>query len=368
MPPRKSFVSSIGLEPLFNRGSGSSSSSPSTDESDTPKKSWYDYLPLCGTVSLILAPHPSLLYVLVDFHLKTLRQPLLFATHIIITYGLTFLAFSSLIICVSRDPGPVTSNVSSPANGTADDEVGLTEALMPDIDLSEPGRWCRKCWAPKPERTHHCSQCGRCVLKMDHHCPWLGSSCIGHRTYPAFIHFLSSVTLLSIYIAIISISALWYAFHNPFTVNEATPIQELILAFIGIIFTLVIGSFLCYHFYLISTNQTTIENISPFLILRHLPPLRRGGHTLSDPPLEQELSSAQRRLVKDAHGAIRIYDVGWRSNWTQVFGLNRPFGWLIRIWYGGASPGDGRHFSRNRRADEMLARLATELVKIDRNI
>lgn len=29
---------------------------------------------------------------------------------------------------------------------------------------------CKKCIAPKPPRTHHCSVCQRCVLKMDHHC------------------------------------------------------------------------------------------------------------------------------------------------------------------------------------------------------
>lgn len=29
---------------------------------------------------------------------------------------------------------------------------------------------CKKCIAPKPPRTHHCSVCRRCVLKMDHHC------------------------------------------------------------------------------------------------------------------------------------------------------------------------------------------------------
>lgn len=35
-------------------------------------------------------------------------------------------------------------------------------------------RFCRKCRILKPDRAHHCSNCGRCVLKMDHHCPWLG--------------------------------------------------------------------------------------------------------------------------------------------------------------------------------------------------
>ncbi|PBC34906.1 palmitoyltransferase [Apis cerana cerana] len=29
---------------------------------------------------------------------------------------------------------------------------------------------CKKCIKPKPPRTHHCSVCNRCILKMDHHC------------------------------------------------------------------------------------------------------------------------------------------------------------------------------------------------------
>lgn len=140
-----------------------------TSDPDIPQKRWYHYLPLCGkkfirtfvdlptllkyfsidagTVTLILAPHPSLLYVLVDFHLQTLHQPIIFMTHLIITYTLTFMAFSSLIVCVARDPGPANQPPSRlEMSGDGEDDIGLTEALMPDRDFSFPERWCRKCW------------------------------------------------------------------------------------------------------------------------------------------------------------------------------------------------------------------------------
>lgn len=31
-------------------------------------------------------------------------------------------------------------------------------------------RFCEKCQIIKPDRCHHCSVCGTCILKMDHHC------------------------------------------------------------------------------------------------------------------------------------------------------------------------------------------------------
>lgn len=101
----------------------------------------------------------------------------------------------------------------------------------------------------------------------------------GHRTYPAFVHFLCSVTLLATYVGAVGANALWYAFDNPFAVvsstsfarssetvtkivlglyfilfkqHELTPVHELIITFAGIIFALVIGPFAAYHLYLIS--------------------------------------------------------------------------------------------------------------------
>jgi hypothetical protein len=38
------------------------------------------------------------------------------------------------------------------------------------VQLEEPEfRYCGHCEAFKPERTHHCRECKRCVLMMDHH-------------------------------------------------------------------------------------------------------------------------------------------------------------------------------------------------------
>eukprot|EP00665_Eupelagonemidae_sp_cell47_P011567 gene11567-3871_t len=33
---------------------------------------------------------------------------------------------------------------------------------------------CTICRTYKPERAHHCRKCGVCILRYDHHCPWLG--------------------------------------------------------------------------------------------------------------------------------------------------------------------------------------------------
>jgi len=48
--------------------------------------------------------------------------------------------------------------------------VRVSPGLPTNPKISSGGTVCKKCISPKPPRTHHCSICNKCYLKMDHHC------------------------------------------------------------------------------------------------------------------------------------------------------------------------------------------------------
>lgn len=57
------------------------------------------------------------------------------------------------------------------------DSPGLEAFYSKDVFVCEvDGRpkWCSECQQWKPDRSHHSSDLGRCVRKMDHFCPWVG--------------------------------------------------------------------------------------------------------------------------------------------------------------------------------------------------
>ncbi|KAH8379427.1 hypothetical protein KR009_004934, partial [Drosophila setifemur] len=50
-------------------------------------------------------------------------------------------------------------------------------------------QFCKICQGYKAPRSHHCRRCDRCVIKMDHHCPWI-NNCVGWGNQASFLYFL----------------------------------------------------------------------------------------------------------------------------------------------------------------------------------
>jgi len=110
----------------------------------------------------------------------------------LVTYEMWFvLSILSHLACMLTDPGSVPLD-SKPVEG-----------LKP----------CRKCNVPKPPGAHHCSICQRCILRMDHHCPWV-NNCVGAKNQKHFVLFLFYVFLQCV-AAICSLSLKFVASSSP---------------------------------------------------------------------------------------------------------------------------------------------------------
>ncbi|BGP43666.1 palmitoyltransferase for Vac8p [Rhodotorula kratochvilovae] len=199
---------------------------------------------------------------------------------------------------------------------------GRTKALQVKSDGSV--RFCRKCNVPKPDRAHHCSSCRRCVLKMDHHCPWLGGGCVGWANYKFFLLALLYTGVLGAFLAIVLFRELVNFVNDIDDGFEMAPISWALGALLGAIFGFSVGAFGLYHLYLASKNRTTIEAMEHPTSLALLPP----RSTLRP----HDLTSSQRRALAAAARKYSIYDLGAKENLKQVFGEKWwlwavPVGW-----------------------------------------
>jgi len=186
---------------------------------------------------------------------------------IIIPIILNIIELIIIWICGSIDPGIMKRNEN--CDGCHEKEIKIVHK-----GVYKETKVCLTCNIVKPFRSHHCSDCDNCVIRFDHHCPWIGS-CVGKRNYIYFFIFLIILNIKNVFLAIFCIIHIIYAYKD--VSKEEKNIKNWIaLNLIGLIPTLItiilLGltmifttGLLIYHIKLISHNMTTKEEIKKLI-------------------------------------------------------------------------------------------------------
>ncbi|CAD8052352.1 unnamed protein product [Paramecium sonneborni] len=274
---------------------------------------FYDFMPqvLKKQFPLILAFLILLIYltfvyfVFVQISKKTLIEWVIFYMGTFSVY----MIFWSLYKASTIEPGFIPKNT------------------MVEHDETQPQNYCLSCRIRRPERSHHCSKCQRCILNMDHHCIWT-SNCIGlyNRKYFILILFWGSLGMfLASIFGLINLSALW----NKIWEYDSLDFNKVWAGFIFfIVFSQFFNSFGLYYFFWINFKLIII-NIG----------------TLDQLILEIEAQSKRKYSRND----LTVYDLGFWYNFQFYFGKN-PFLWLIPV---GIPLGDGYHWDKKVSSREM---------------
>ncbi|ETV84732.1 hypothetical protein H257_03837 [Aphanomyces astaci] len=205
---------------------------------------------VCAAISWFLILYAE--YVVVGVIIYPWMGPsILGLVHMCLFTTTCFLALVSHGKAMMTDPGSVPEDAIP---------VALKHAPKEELNRLEEQRYrtCRRCKTFKPARAHHCSICERCVIKMDHHCPWV-NNCVGLGNHKFFLLFIFYVFLLSAYA--LSLVFTRYAHCIDETCASNGLMHVVCLCMEAVLFGLFTMCMMCDQYSVITTGTTQIDRL-----------------------------------------------------------------------------------------------------------
>jgi palmitoyltransferase ZDHHC9/14/18 len=133
-------------------------------------------------------------------------------------------------------------------------------------------KFCNTCKIFRPPRSKHCQMCDNCVLRFDHHCPFVGN-CIGLHNYRYFLVLINSASLFLFITIGMTLHVLYLEFGqinsvvNPFARFVWTlaynPFKDVFLVY-SVFLLLAVLILSMYHSFIVFQNLTTNEHVKKY--------------------------------------------------------------------------------------------------------
>ncbi|KAK7221571.1 hypothetical protein V2G26_009574 [Clonostachys chloroleuca] len=231
------------------------------------------------------------------------------------------------------------------------DSPGLESFYTKTMFICEPDgrpRWCSLCWSWKPDRSHHSSELGRCVRKMDHLCPWVG----GMVSETSFNFFAQFTYWVSMYLAV-CVATAGYCLHKQIQASDPLDWRVVvILALSGLFGLFAFGMSMTSTRYIVEniTNIDVFKRRAVHYIAIRVPrgtPSTASYQTVTFPlpgppgtephsptngftPSSRDRQAVRTFAIVKTEPGENPFDLGYWRNFKAVMG-NNIFEWLLPI-------------------------------------
>ncbi|OJJ00630.1 hypothetical protein ASPVEDRAFT_51776 [Aspergillus versicolor CBS 583.65] len=188
---------------------------------------------------------------------------------------LFYLCFSSFIHASVVDPGIIPRNLHQmPPPDPSEDPLAVgpptNDWVMVKLATSNvaamdvPVKYCKTCSIWRPPRCYHCRVCDNCIETLDHHCVWL-NNCVGRRNYRYFFAFVSTSTLLALFLLGASLAHI-LVYRSRESISFGDTIDKWRVPFAMVIYGALAApypaSLWAYHLFLVGRGETTREYLN----------------------------------------------------------------------------------------------------------